>query len=115
MRHAPNPARPPDCHRARHRDRPQRQRRDLLRETGRTEALQRCEALYLGGDPDSAFVEVRAATKKTAVARAAKVLKNIKAAKVTPRSFDIYAFKGRKRVFAKTYRLKGKHWYYSDK
>jgi hypothetical protein len=68
-----------------------------------------------GGDPDSAFIEVRAATKKTALARAAKVVKNIKSAKVTPRSFDVHAFKGRKRVLAKTHKLKGPHWYYSDK
>jgi len=68
-----------------------------------------------GGDPDALYVEVRAATKKTALARAAKVLKNIKAAKVTPRIVDIYAFKGHKRVKARTYRLKTKHWYYSEK
>ena len=68
-----------------------------------------------GGDPDAAFIEVRAATKKTALARAAKVVKNIRSAKVTPRSFDVYAFKGHKRVLAKSYKPKGPHWYYSDK
>src|SRR5688572_9351932 len=61
-----------------------------------------------GGDPDSVFIEVRAATKKTAVARAAKVMKNIRSAKITPRSVDVYAYKGRKRVLAKTYKPVGK-------
>jgi hypothetical protein len=68
-----------------------------------------------GGDPDSVFIEVRANTKKTAIARAAKVVKNIKSAKVTPRRFDVYAFRGRKQVQAKTYKPKGRHWYFSYK
>ncbi|GAB3275762.1 hypothetical protein GCM10027589_01060 [Actinocorallia lasiicapitis] len=74
--------------------------------------ISRCD---WGGDPDGVFVEVRAKTKKAALAKARQAVKNVKGAKVRPRTLDVLAFHGKKRVLSKTYRLSGPHYVYDEK
>ncbi|GAA0946713.1 hypothetical protein [Actinocorallia libanotica] len=78
------------------------------------EGVKRCE---WGGDPDAVWVEVKGGTRKLALARAARVRANVKAAEVKPRTLSIQARHGRKNKIAlsRSYRLKGKHWHYSAK
>lgn len=78
------------------------------------EGVKRCE---WGGDPDAIWVEVKGGTRKIALARAARVRANVKAAEVKPRTVSLQIRHGRKNrvLLSKTYRLKGKHWYYSYK
>lgn len=68
-----------------------------------------------GGDPDAIWVEVKAPSKKAAQARAKRVVANMKSEKVKPRSLDVVAYAGKKRVTNKTYKLAGKHWVYDAK
>lgn len=66
-----------------------------------------------GGDPDAMYVTVKAASRKLALQRADKVVRNLRAAHVKPRIVDVIARVGKRQVRAKTYRLPGKHWRYS--
>lgn len=72
--------------------------------------VQRCS---FGGDPDAMYVTVKAATKKLALKRADKAVRNLREARVKPRIVDVVARVGKKRVRSKTYRLPGRHWKYS--
>ncbi|MEO3781818.1 hypothetical protein ABGB12_00680 [Actinocorallia sp. B10E7] len=76
--------------------------------------VKRCE---WGGDPDAMWVEVKGGTRKLALSRAAKARANLGAAEVKPRTVSILARAGRKNkiVLSRTYKLKGKHWYFSYK
>ncbi len=70
-----------------------------------------------GGDPDAVWVTIKAGTYELAFSRAAMVRYNLRSAKVKPRVLDLLVLKGRKQavVLSRTYRLKGRHWYFSPK
>lgn len=70
-----------------------------------------------GGDPEAVWVTVKGGTEELALSRAAKVRGNLLTAKVKPQFLDLQALKGKKKtvVLSRTYRLTGKHWYFSYK
>jgi hypothetical protein len=63
------------------------------------------------------WVTVKGGTRALALSRAAKVRRNLQKAPVKPRFLDLLALKPGKSAVAleKTYRLKGRHWYFSYK
>jgi hypothetical protein len=72
--------------------------------------IKRCD---WGGDPDGIFVELHTGTKRLARARTKAVLANVRRAGVRPRGLDVIAYRGKKRVLAKSYKIKGRHYSYS--